>query len=230
MPRRRSSRPELPSLTRAVAEAVAPRPPDPVGDECRRLLALLRKQCPGLIPAAPLPAGQPGPEIPLSQEPGKTLYRLVARQISGLPTQAAAGEAGVVVWTQGDDELAVLVNEVVVTTAQGAIAIDIPVRCDQVGTATVRVRFATGSDARPAGFVAATDERPLGPAAVVDVWGEALTAFAWHIMLTTTAKLADASGRDADGAGLIPVGVRAAEAGVVVVAMARHTFDRKVIG
>jgi hypothetical protein len=229
MARRRSSRPELPSITRAVAEAVAPRPPDPVGAECRRLLALLRKQCPGLVPAAPLPAGQPGAEIPLDPKTGEALYRLVARQISGLPTEAI-GEAGVVVWTQGDDELTVFVDEVAVTTAEGAIAIDIPVRCDQAGTATVRVRLATGNDARPAGFVAATDERPLGPGAVVDVWGEALTAFAWHILLTTTAKLADASGRDADGAGLIPVGVRANEGGLVVVTMARHTFDRKVIG
>ena len=103
-------------------------------------------------------------------------------------------------------------------------------RCDQVGTAKVGVRFATGSDARPAGAVAATDERPLGPAAVVDLWGEALIAFAWHLILTTVAKLADASGRDADGAGLIPVGVRAADGQLVVVTMARHPLDRQVIG
>ena len=177
----------------------------------------------------PLPAGQPGPEIPLDQETGRALYRLVARQVSGLPAQSTA-DVSVVVWTQGDDELAVLIDEIAVTTAQGAVAIDIPVRCDQVGSAKVRVRFATGSDARPAGFVAATDARPVGPPVVVDLWGEALTAFAWHIVLTTSASLASASGRDADGAGLIPVGVRAGDSGIVVVTMARHTFDRKVVG
>jgi hypothetical protein len=228
MRRRSRTRAELPTITRAIAEAVAPGPPDRVGDECRRLLALLRKQCPQLVPAAPLPAGRPGPEIPLAKETGRALFQLVARQICGLP--AEPGQGAVVVWTQGDDELAVLVDAVTVTTAPGAIAVDIPVRCDQVGTGTVRVRFATGSDARPAGLVAATDERPLGPAPVVDLWGEALTAFAWHVVLTTSAELADASGRDVDGEGLIPVGVRADEGGLVVVTMARHTFDRKVIG
>jgi hypothetical protein len=228
MPPRRRNRAEPSPITRAIAEAVAPCEPDHVRDECRRLLALLRKQCPHLVPAVPLPAGKPGPEIPLSREMGRTLFQLVARQICGLPVDT--DEGAVVVWTQGDDELAVLVGEVTVTTAPGAVAVDIPVRCDQVGTATTRVRFATGSNARPAGFVAATDERPLGPAPVIDVWGEALTAFAWHIVLTTSAKLADASGRDVDGAGLIPLGVLADEGGLVIVTMARHTFDRKVIG
>jgi hypothetical protein len=228
MPGRRGRQTELPQLTRALADALAPQPADPAGDECRRLLIELRERCPGLLPPAPLPSGQAGPEIPLAKETGAALYRLVARQLSGLGPQSA-GQAGVVVWTQGDDELAVLVDEVSVTTAQGAVAVDIPVRCDQAGAATVTVRFATGSDARPAGFVASTDARPLGPAAVVDVWGEALTAFAWHLVLTTSTKLADASGRDADGAGLIPVGVRADDAGLVVLTMARHTFDRKII-
>src|SRR5262249_29401648 len=100
------------------------------------------------------------------------------------------------------------------------------VRCDQVGQATVRVRFALGSDDLPAGLVCTTDQRPFGPAPVVDVWGEALTAFAWQIVLTTAAKLADATGRDVDGAGLIPIGLRGGEPGIGVLTRARHSFDR----
>ena len=50
------------------------------------------------------------------QDTGSRLFRLVARQIAGLPAQAGDGEA-VVVWTQGDDELTVLVDEATVTTA-----------------------------------------------------------------------------------------------------------------
>jgi hypothetical protein len=217
---------QLPELSRAVADAVTARAADPVSDECRRLLVLLRERCPGLVPTVPLTPGQVGPEVPLGKDAGAALYRLVARQIAGLAAQPAGVEA-VIVWTQGDDELAVLVDAVTVTTAQGAVAVDIPVRCDQIGRTSVRVRFALGSDSRPAGLLAATDQRPLGPPEIVDLWGEALTAFAWHIVLTTAGKLADASGRDADGAGLIPVAVRAGDAGITVVTMARHTFDRK---
>jgi hypothetical protein len=227
MPGRRRAQRELPALTRAVSDAVtaATATADPAGAECQKLLILLRERCPGLVPTAPLPPGQVGPEIPLEQEAGTAMVRLVARQISGLPP-AQPGEQEIVVWTHGNDELAVLADQVSVTTAPGALAVDVPVLCDQAGQVTVRVRFALGSDDRPAGLVCTTDERPFGPAAVVDVWGEALTAFAWQIVLTTAAKLADATGRDVDGAGLIPVGLRAGETGIAVLTMARHSFDR----
>ena len=215
---------EPPSLTRVVTALVAPR--DPVDDECRKLLELVRTRCPGLLDERRRPAGEVGPEIPIDPRSGASLYRLVARGVAGLSTEHT-DDAGVVVWVSGDDELAVLVDKVRVKSGEGAVAVDIPVRCDRVGDAAVRVRFAVGSTDRPAGMMASTDERPFGPVEVVDVWGEALTAFAWQILLTSSAKLAHAAGRDADGAGLIPVAVRASLAGVAVLTMARHAFDRR---
>ncbi len=223
MPPRRVRPSELPPLAGAISVAAGDR--DPVSEECRRLLELLRARCPGLLSDRPFPAGEVGPEIPLDQERGSGVYRLVARQLAWL-SDARPGD-GTVVWARGDDELAVEVDRVSVTTAEGAVAVDIPVRCDEVGEATVRVRFALGSDARPAGLLATTDERPFGPPEIVDVWGEALTAFAWQIVLTTAAKLADATGRDADGAGLIPAALRATDGGIAVLTMARHSLDRR---
>jgi hypothetical protein len=153
--------PGLPALTRAVSEAVLAGTLDPVDDECRRLVILVRERCPGLVPTAPLTAGQVGPEIPLDAKAGAVLYRLVAREVAGLPTEQSSQDA-TVVWAQGDDELAVLVDRVSVTTAQGAVAVDVPVRCDQVGETSVRVRFALGSDARPAAVRAACGGRRVG--------------------------------------------------------------------
>ena len=195
---------------------------EPVDEECRRLLAALRERCPDLLTDHEYRAGEPGPEIPVDRERGGTLFRLVARRLAGL-----SEGAGVVVWTRHGTELAVLVDQVRVFTADGAAAVDLPVRCDQTKDATVRVRFALGSDRRPAGMVATTDERPFGPAEIVDGWGEALTAYAWQILVHSTASLADAAGRDADGAGLVPVGVRATREGLTVATIARHTFDRR---
>jgi hypothetical protein len=216
----------LPAFTRELGTVVGAAREDALTAECKRLLEVLRARCPGLLPDERLPPGKVGPEIPLAREAGASMYRLVARQVAGLSTERA-GDAGAVVWVQGDNELLVLVDRIAVAAVEGAMAVDIPVRCDEVGQATVRVRFALGSDARPAGLIAATDDRPFGPPEVIDVWGEALTAFAWQIVLTTTTRLADASGRDADGAGLIPVALRAVDGGIAVQTMARHGFDRR---
>lgn len=227
-PRRRRKR-ELDELTGVLATAVAAGTPaarDDVSEECKRLLEVVRQKCPGLLDVPALRPGEVGPEVPLDREAGASLFRLVARQIVGVGDAVPAGE-GVVVWTQGNDELAVVIDKVSLETAEGAIAVDIPVSCDEVGSTVVRVRFALGSDARPAGLIATTDERPFGPPEIIDVWGEALTAFAWQIVLTATTKLADATGRDSDGAGLIPVGLRGTPGGISVLTLARHMFDRR---
>ena len=88
-----------------------------------------------------------------------------------------------VVWVDGDSELAVGVAAVGVETTDGLVRVKIPVRCDETGPAAVEVVFAVGSPGRPAGVYASTYRRPVGPALIVDVWGEALVAFAWQTVL-----------------------------------------------
>jgi hypothetical protein len=222
---RRSRVPDVPPITKALAEAVSAGGADAADAECQKLLATLRARCPGLLPAQPLTPGQVGPELPLETKSGQTLLNLVARQLVGLQIDKPDAPATVVL-TQGNDELAIDLAKLSMTTAPGAIGIGLPVRCDQTGEVIVRVRFALGSDARPAGLLASTDERPFGPPAIVDVWGEALTAFAWQMLVTATTKLAGAAGRDADGAALIPAGLKATDGGLAVLPMARHPFDR----
>jgi hypothetical protein len=224
MPSSEAGRPPS-ELARALLEVSAPARTDPIDEESKRLLASLQERRPDLLPSRPLDPGEAGPEISLAGPAGVNLYRLVAQRVVGLPPVTVETPQEVV-WTQGDDELVVTVGAVTVTTAAGAVAVDIPVRCDQVGSVSVRVRFALGSNERPAGLIAATDQRPFGPPEIVDVWGEALTAFAWQLVLTTATHVADATGRDADGSGLIPVALRSTEAGLVVQTMARHAFDR----
>ena len=200
---------------------------DAVSAECQKLLEALRKRCPDVfVPGLELKAGEVGPEIPIDRERGATLYRLVARRVAGLDPERP-DDPGVVVWTQDADELAVFVDKVTVLTGDGGVAVDVPVRCDETGDAEVRVRFAVGSEKRPAGVLATTDERPFGPPEIIDVWGEALTSFAWQIVLRSSASVADAVGRDTDGAGLVPVGLQASEGGISVLTMARHSFDRR---
>ena len=171
-----ASRRALPPITEALDALVtdAPAHADPVNAECLKLLAALRQRCPDLfVPGTKLQPGEVGPEIPVNREQGAALYPLVARSVAGLPTDKP-DDPGVIVWTQGDDELAVFVGKVQVVTTDGAVFVEIPVRCDETSDATVQVRFAVGSAERPAGMVATTDEQTFGPPAIIDVWGDAL--------------------------------------------------------
>lgn len=195
-----------------VMRAAAGPPPE----QCKRLLAELRKNCPGLIPPDPLGAGQVGPEIPVDPRAAASLVQAALR-----PTR---GEA--LLLRDGDNELLVEVAKIELRFGDGIVIVAIPVRCDQVRRAIVQVPFAVGSSKRRAGLIAATESAPRGPLVVTEIWGEALTALAWQALLGVSAALAAEAGRDVDGAGLIPVGLTATEGGLRILTMARHPFDR----
>jgi len=86
------------------------------------------------------------------------------------------------------------------------------------------VLFAVGSDQAPAGLYAAASKRPTGPELVLDLWGDALVAFAWQCVLGIASGIAAATGKDARGNLLVPVELVAGARGVGIVPMARHRF------
>jgi hypothetical protein len=205
----------------AVGELLAGR--DHVSDECARLLKQLQTRCPGLLPGKPLQAGAVGPEIKLSRDEVQRLVSVAVGRAAGLPAGTGAAQ---VVWSQGGNELLVLIAKVAVHLDHGIARVDIPVSCDQAPDGHVTVAFAVGDDRRPAGMLAVTEDRPRGPRVVVDVWGEALIAFAWQVLLTVCTGVAGGVGDDVDGAPLIPAGLAASGDGLRILTMARHTFDR----
>jgi hypothetical protein len=212
-----------PALRRSAAEVLGRR--DPVSEECARLLEVVKRRCPGLLPADPLPAGAVGPEIDLTPDELQQLATVAATSAAGVPGGAPADT---VVWTHGGSELLVIVAKVRVRVDKGLVLVSIPVSCDQVPDARIDVGFAVGDDERPAGMLAVTEDRPRGPRAVVDVWGDALTAFAWQIVLSLTSGVAGATGEDADRAPLLPAALTASPNGLRILTMARHTFDRVI--
>ncbi len=130
----------------------------------------------------------------------------------------------VIVWVEGDSELAVEIGSVRIAFAGGRVDITLPVRCDQTGPAEVIVTFAVGSPDQPRGAYAATPRRPTGPQLIVDTWGEALVAFAWKVLLTLTTQLSGATGKDARGNLLIPADLAVNSDGLFVQPMARFRF------
>jgi hypothetical protein len=167
-------------------------------------------------PAKPLPAGTVGTEIPIN-------IQFLQRLIAAAATQDNPGQQ---LWVKDGSELLVLTGKVSVTLDDGLVLLTIPVSCDQAAGAIIQVPFAVGSKDQPAGLVFATEERPRGPEVIVDIWSEALIAFAWRLMLTVTARIAAQSGVDQDGTGLVPIALTANKESLALLPMAHHTFDR----
>ena len=166
--------------------------------------------------AKPLPPGATGAEVPI---PAASFQQLIT-------AAATENNKGAVVWVNGGCELRVITGKVQARLDDGLILISVPVSCDQATSSTIQVPFAVGGKDSPAGMICATEDRPRGPAAIVDVWGDALIAFAWRILLRVTTRAAAQSGVDQDGAGLIPVSITAAKDSLALLPIARHTFDR----
>lgn len=186
---------------------------------CKELFAQLRKNCPELLPQAPLKTGAVGPEIDLDPKSTSTLLASAGRKISD-------GESSVI-WLQAGNELEVAVAKVQVKTEAGHILVLIPVRCDETGAAEVTVAFAVGSAKRPAGMIAVTNARPSGPSEVIEIWGDASIAFAWGAVIELMQGLAFEAGQDQDREGLIPSALQAGPNGLRLSTMARHRMDRR---
>jgi hypothetical protein len=192
------------------------------------MLEIVRERCPGLVPPDPVGPSVAAPQVPVDPHTTRELFAVAALHATGLLDLAGRQTGEAVVWAEHDRELLVEAARVSVRLGPGVVAVTIPVRCEEVGATAVHVTFAVGDPDRPAGLLAATEERPRGPRLVVELWGEALVAFAWTLLLQVAAHVARAAGTDEDGAGLVPAAVAASPDGIGVLPQARHAFDRVI--
>jgi hypothetical protein len=210
------------------------RKPDDLEAECKRLLKLLRKNCPELLPPGPVEPGKPVEPLPVPAKQGTGLVRAAVKTAAAasLGRRPTDPPVDAVVWTDGADSLLVLLDTVRLTTAEGVVTVSVDVACDQLRVgrrkpqARVEVDLVVGTEERPTGLLAAAPT-PRGAAVVVDRWGDALVAFAWQALLDTAAGLSAAAGSDLDGAPLVPTRWIASKAGFAVGPQARHPFDRR---
>jgi hypothetical protein len=149
------------------------------------------------------------------------LMRVAGRRAAGFFRPTTRTE---VVWVQGENQLAVGFGGIDVKLSTGLLRVLMPVRCDQTGNATVEVMFAVGAADAPAGLYAAAAQKPTGPELIVEVWGDALVAFAWQCLLGFVAGIAGATGKDARGNVLVPIDLTAGPRELQITPMARHRF------
>jgi hypothetical protein len=204
----------------------------PLDDACLRLIELVRKRCPGLLPAAPVGAGTALDPLPIRPTEVSGLVSIAARQAvlaaaGGRPASAENQLPATALWQDGPAALLVEVGAIAAQLGDGLVSVAIPVRCDQLlrGREVVTVDLVLGTPERPTGMLAATTE-PRGSRLIVERWGEALTALAWQALLDTAGGVAGAAGVDEDGAVLVPTALTASANGLALIAQARHQIDR----
>ena len=127
-------------------------------------------------------------------------------------------------WSDGANRLLVHLDEFKVTCGDGFVDVMLIVECDQSKRDSVTSTFVTSSVKRPGGFIWATEDRPRGPAVVVDVWGGPLLALSWRALLEVACLAAESRGTDQFGRGLIPSTALATPDGLLVTPMAAHRF------
>lgn len=172
------------------------------------------------VPDRSISVGDSTRPITLNRDALGRLFPFAARRALGVGSRRI--RVTTVVWRDGSDELAVDPGGATVVTSDGALVVTIPVSCDQTGASRVQATFVVGAPDRPAGLYAATDGRPHGPAAIIDRWADALTAFAWSAVLELLTSVSGAVGKDKDGQPLIPGSVVATTDGIAVTPMGRH--------
>jgi hypothetical protein len=203
------------------------RPAD-LGSVAQDLASKLKTPSTGASPgAASVAADTAGKlqEIPdLVRVDSERLFRLALAKACGSTDKGAKS----VLWRDGDDEVVLEVSGARIATTDRLIVTSIPVFTDQSGAAEVVVPFVTSAADDAEGLIAATEVHPRGPAAIIDIFGEALVAVAWSALVETAAAWAHAAGEQAIGVGLAPAGLSATRSALRVRAQVRISRDQEL--
>lgn len=143
-------------------------------------------------------------------------------QVSGT---GQADQVPSVLWDNGSDRLLVHLAGVKVALGDGFVEVFLVVECDQTRQSAIAVTLVTTSMRRPAGFLLASEDRPRGPAVIVDTWGEALLALAWRALVEVARVVAASAGRDQFDRPFVASTVVATPEALVITPMVPHLLS-----
>ena len=170
---------------------------------------------------------RPGEAIEDRVVRGDDAIRLLRSAIvtaAGLDAETTRDPPPPLLWDDAGNRLIVRIAGVLARFGDGLIELVIPVFCEETGEAEVTVAFITESPEQPTGGMCIAEDRPRGPAVVVDTWHEPLIALAWQTVLVATGALSGAIGADVAGQPLIARSLSVSREGITVRPMARHAF------
>ena len=169
----------------------------------------------------------PGRTVPTVVANVDALARLLPAAMvaaAGLDRATTPVPAPPLLWDDGTNQLLVHITDATVRVGAGFIDVVVPVACDQAQGAQVVCTFLTATPDRPGGVVWATEDRPRGPAVIVNRWGDALVALCWRAALELVRVVSVAQGTDTFDRPLVASTVVATADGLAVTAMGAHRF------
>jgi hypothetical protein len=208
----------------AVAGAILARDALARADLDPQVKAQVAKQLGSVLPGQVTRAGASAGDRAIAPQDLAALIPGAAVTAAGLDPAKTPMPPPPVLWQDSGNQLLVQLAGVHADLGDGFVELTVPVSCDQTGDAKVTVTFVTGTPDRPTGGIATTEDRPRGPAVIVENWREPLIAFCWHTLVIATSALSGTIGSDLAGNALITAGLTATSKGLTVTPMGRHTF------
>ena len=208
----------------AVAGAILARDALARADLDPQVKAQVAKQLASVLPGQVTRAGTSAGDRAIASQDLAALIPGAAVTAAGLDPAKTPMPPPPVLWQDSGNQLLVQLAGVHADLGDGFVELTVPVSCDQTGEAKVTVTFVTGTPDRPTGGIATTEDRPRGPAVIVENWREPLIAFCWHTLVIATSALSGTIGSDLAGNALITAGLTATSKGLTVTPMGRHTF------
>lgn len=164
---------------------------------------------------------RPGKLVPiphLKPADSEQMFRYALLRVCNIDARAAKGG---ILWRDADDEMVLRAGQATFATGEQLIVVSIPVYTDQSGEAEIVIPFVTNPADSEIGLIAASETKPRGPAAIVDLFGDALVAVAWAALIEVAAAWADAVGESSGQGRLAPAGLAATRHGLRVSAQGK---------
>lgn len=168
-----------------------------------------------------LTAGQQTPkDIEVPVRDAQAILIQVVRLVLDLPRNSNPQ----VVWSQGDSELLVHSDKTTITCATGVVTINVLVECDQCNAVKIPVPFGVGTNKSPSGLVMTTFSDLQGPPAIVNIWSDAINAFAWESLIEVARSVSARVGKDSRGRPLVPGSIAARAGKLLIQPIARNNL------
>jgi hypothetical protein len=154
--------------------------------------------------------------------------QLIVRQVVRLVLDLPRNSTPLVVWSLGDSELLVHSDETKIACSSGVVTISTVVECDQCEAVRIPVPLGVGTRKAPGGLLMTTFSDLEGPAEIVEIWSDAISAFAWETLIEVARVIAAQVGNDARGRALVPGSIGAAPGKLLIQPVVRHRLSAEV--